>query len=187
MQCFKEYLKRPIIQNYDQYDDKVNVKISEQKQRYNLCNLSNKNKKEENTLVVRYLSHFFLYDGCKINDFQSFFKNDFIQREYAKAVILLGQEYNEAGKLLGSEYEQLVKKIELTICPHNKKNFDIKETVLIEVDVKNIQTLFVKIFEINTENYYYTKKTNIDSAISLEGLIATYEENFIYNETPPKY
>ena len=36
----------------------------------------------------------------------------------------------------------------LEICPHNKEKFLIDEDITLEFDIKNIQTLFVKIYEI---------------------------------------
>jgi len=105
-------------------------------------------------------------------------------------LILRGEESTDQEnviKILGENtYESIAKKTLITICPHNKESFQLDEKVSIEVEIKNVQTLFVKIFEINTENYYYNKKTALNSSISLEGLIATYEEPFSFNEKPQR-
>ena len=38
------------------------------------------------------------------------------------------------------------------------------------MDIKNIQNLTVKCFEINTENYYHVNKGKFDNALNLEGI-----------------
>ena len=52
------------------------------------------------------------------------------------------------------------------------------------LEIKNIQTLYVNIYEINTENYYYSNKKEFDENISLDGIVPTYEDIFSYNDKP---
>jgi hypothetical protein len=76
-----------------------------------------------------------------------------------------------------NEINDLMNKIILEICPHNKEKFLIDEDIILDLDIKNIQTLFVKIYEINTENYYYNHQSeNFDNTISVEGILPTFEE-----------
>jgi len=58
----------------------------------------------------------------------------------------------------------------LTICNCNKKFYKSGEEIKILIDIKNIQSLTIKVFEINTENYYLKKKTTFDNNLSLEGI-----------------
>lgn len=44
------------------------------------------------------------------------------------------------------------------------------------MNVKNISNLTVKIFEINSENYYKKNNKEIDNLLNLEGLIASEEK-----------
>ena len=66
----------------------------------------------------------------------------------------------------------------------NKENFSINEDVELTLDIKNINTLYVKIYEINTENYYYTNKKALDKDITVEGLVPTYDCVYSFDEKP---
>ena len=48
----------------------------------------------------------------------------------------------------------------------------------IDVVLKNIPQLTVKVFEFNTENYYRKKLREIDNDLELDGLIASEETFF---------
>jgi hypothetical protein len=52
------------------------------------------------------------------------------------------------------------------------------------LELKNIQALYANIYEINTENYYYTNKSYFDSSISLDGIVPTFDYKFSFNEKP---
>ena len=71
--------------------------------------------------------------------------------------------------------EQLSKKVEIDLCPHNKDIFKLGEEVELYVYLKNIPTLFIKVFEINTENYYKKNMSPFKTDINLDGLIASSE------------
>lgn len=47
----------------------------------------------------------------------------------------------------------------------------------------NVPKLLVKIFEINTDNYYRKNMSNFTSDINLDGLIAKYEKQYDYSKT----
>ncbi len=72
--------------------------------------------------------------------------------------------------LSSSEIEEITKKKEITIISSNKKYFQPLEEVKLYVDIKNISTLTIKVFEINTEHYYLKNKKPFDNSISLDGL-----------------
>lgn len=48
--------------------------------------------------------------------------------------------------------------------------------------MKNVQKVYVKIFEFHSENYYWATLKPITSSINLEGLIPAYEEVFEFNQ-----
>jgi hypothetical protein len=185
LELFKEYLKNPVSVN-DCYNlKKEQVKTISKQQRWNICGenyVSN-----DKSIISTYLKHFFTFEGVEMVAFGEYLGHDFLKRHYYEALVLRGEETETIIEYIGqSTYESIVKKTEITICNHNKPSFAVDEPVILEVDIKNIQTLFIKIFEINTENYYYNKKSAINTAMSLEGLITTYEETYSFNEKPQK-
>ena len=52
--------------------------------------------------------------------------------------------------------------------------FDVNQSVIVTATIKNIQKLIIKVYEINTENYWNKNFSlkSFDSAINLEGLIS---------------
>ena len=80
------------------------------------------------------------------------------------------------------EYSDLVKRVDLFLCPHNKDSFKIEEDVSLDLDIKNVQNLSVDIFEINTEEYYLSQKKPITSLIEVEGLETDLHEIFAFSE-----
>ena len=159
-----------------QYSIKKEHKEQIQKQiRWEICGMRNKTQTEEMTVIQKYLRHYFLNNLIKYEELLEYFTEFYLKTEYLTACLLKGEVNDEFEKILGlPQYEQLIKKTEITICQHNPTSFKIDQPVILDIDIKNVQTLYIKIFEINTENYYYSKKITINSGMSLEGLIATY-------------
>ena len=67
---------------------------------------------------------------------------------------------------------------------NNKEKFKINDDIELILEIKNIQNLIVNIYEINTENYYYSNQKEFDSNISLDGIVPTYEDKYTYDEKP---
>jgi hypothetical protein len=185
LELFKEYVKHPVAVGEVFALKEEQVKTISNQCRYNICG-ENYVYTDKN-VIETYLKHFLLHDGIAVDTLGVNLRHDFIQKCHYETLVLKGEDAEHIIEYLGhDQYEQLVKKTEISICGHNKPVFAIDETVVLDVDIKNIQTLFVKIFEINTENYYYNKKAPINTAMSLEGLITTYEETYSFNEKPQK-
>ena len=114
-----------------------------------------------------------------------YFNENYIKRFYAKMQFYLGNEEPTKDNILSSnEINDLMKETKLTICDFNKELFNINDDIELILEIKNIQTLYVNIYEINTENYYYSNKKKFDDSISLDGIVPTYEDIFSYNDKP---
>lgn len=50
------------------------------------------------------------------------------------------------------------------------------EEVSVEVNLKNIQKLYVRVFEFNTETYYKKNLANFDTNVNLDGLEARIKD-----------
>ena len=142
-------------------------------------------RNSENKLIQKYLKHFFLKEKIDFNKLAKYFNENYIKRFYSKMKFYAGDEEPLKDKILSSsEINELMDEIILTIFDYNKEEFKINEDIELNIEIKNIQTLYVNIYEINTENYYYSNKSNFDPNISLEGIMPTYEDKFIFNEKP---
>ena len=141
----------------------------------------------EINIIKNYLQNIFYNGLIPLDKMSTYFTPKFIEKEYIKALLLRGDESHDYIKILGmTEYIELVKRSELTLCEHNSSNFRVEDPIILDVDIKNIQTLIIKIYKINTENYYYSKQKPINNCMSLEGLTSTYEYSFSFNEKPQK-
>ena len=52
------------------------------------------------------------------------------------------------------------------------------------VNLKNVDRLFVKIFEFNTEAYYRKNLNSFSTDVNLDGLVASYEEELTFKHPP---
>ncbi|MEI8195829.1 MAG: hypothetical protein WCI73_07970, partial [Phycisphaerae bacterium] len=68
--------------------------------------------------------------------------------------------------------------------PTNKEIFGPADAVGLDVDVKNVKTLIVKVYEINAASFYKTNKRPINTDINLDGLVANEERTLEYTDAP---
>ena len=85
-----------------------------------------------------------------------------------------------------AEAERLKTQIDITFSPANPTHIrDKEQEVKVDVDLKNVPTLIVKVYEINTTAYYLAKKSQIPKDMCLDGLVAKTETIHNYSEVPP--
>ena len=176
---FLEYLNSPIAESYNNYQQERCYKNKITNNCRNTLiyipdinfNIINKHKFIEDLLI-----DFLVFDEAKKNDFITYFKEDYLDEIDYIAKMYKGEEvkYEVISSYLSKiEYEEITKKTEITICEHNPKEFKIDEEVKIDYDFKNIKSINISIYEINTENYYLEKKAPLNSLIDIEGIISS--------------
>jgi hypothetical protein len=57
----------------------------------------------------------------------------------------------------------------------NPEQFRVEDEVKLTLELKNVQTLYIKIFEFNTETYYKKTLQPFNTGVNLDGLIASTE------------
>ena len=82
------------------------------------------------------------------------------------------------------QVKALQDRIDLDFAPVNQVFYRASDPVSLKVNVKNVKKLIVRVFELNTFNYYTRNLKPVDTAINLDGLAATREQVFNYNERP---
>ena len=189
LDTFIEYIQVPLYDNPSMYniDKKLRDKINSN-QRQNDCffnQVIQPNYNEDQKIVEKYLKHFYLKEKMAFEKFSKYFNENYIKRFYSKMQFYLGSEEPTKDNILSSgEVNDLMKETQLTICDYNKETFKVNDEVELVLEIKNIQTLYVNIYEINTENYYYSNKKKFEDNISLDGIVPTYEDIFSYNDKP---
>ncbi len=134
-------------------------------------------------IVRAYLEHFFLTENS-FAPYANYIREDWLERVFAETKILAGIGDMERwySMLPPSYYQNLKERVDLDFAPTNPTVFTLDEQVALDLWVKNVETLIVKIFEINTTNFYRTHGREVDTAIDLDGLVANQESTYSYTE-----
>ena len=159
LDTFIEYLKCPIFDNSSIYhiDKELKEKIEKNQHQKDIfdCQIIEPIYNEEVNLVKKCLKHFYLKEKITFEKFNKYFYTDFITKFYSKMQFYLGKEEPLKNNTLSSyEINNLMEETILTICEFNKESFNINDGIELTLEVKNIKTLYLNIYEINTENYY---------------------------------
>ncbi len=136
-------------------------------------------------LVRSYLKHF-LVDAEGYKEFEPFVDGDYLRHLFAEVKVEngLGDSERWATMLPPEMFKALRERIDIDFAPTNKMDFSVDAPVVLDVAIKNVPTLMVKVFEVNTGNYYKANLREIDTDINLDGLIANEEKTYPYNDSP---
>ena len=136
-------------------------------------------------LVRKYLEHF-LVDAANTKEFEPYISDVYLRHLFAETKILngLGQPEQWASLLPPELFQQLKDRIEIDFAPTNKTQFGPNDAVSLDIHTKNINTLIVKVFEINTGNYYREFEREVDTDVNLDGLVANIEQTHSYDAPP---
>ena len=136
--------------------------------------------------LVRQYLQIFLKDAEDAKEFEPYINDVYLRHLLAEVKITngLGNPEQWASLLPPELYQQLKERIDLNFVPTNPARFAVDQPVVLELDVKNVPTLIVKVFEINTASYYRENQREIDTDINLDGLVANSEQTFKYNDAP---
>ncbi len=136
-------------------------------------------------LVRSYLKEL-LVKADSPKEFEPFINDIYLKHLFAETKIEngLGEPETWAAQLPPELFAHLKDRIDIDFASTNKTEFAVNEPVKLDLFVKNVPTLMVKVFEVNTQNFYRTQRREVDTAINLDGLVANSEQTFTYTETP---
>jgi hypothetical protein len=136
--------------------------------------------------LVRDYLRFFLVDAQNTKEFEPYVNDVYLKHLLAEVKIVngLGEVETWAALLPPENFQQLKERVDLDFDPTNKVRFTANEAVTLNLQVKNVNTLIVKVFEINTKNFYRTTAREVDTDINLDGLVPNIEQTHKYAEPP---
>lgn len=139
----------------------------------------------DEALVRKYLDHF-LADASDSREFAPYVEKEYLQRVFAESKLTrgIGDASRWYALMNPSEVEQLRTRIDLEFAPTNSQMLSRDEIVKLDLDLKNVPSLIVKIYEINTLNQYRRVKRAVSPDIELDGLVPNVEHTFKYEEAP---
>lgn len=141
---------------------------------------------DDEPLVADYVDHYFV-DAKDLKPFDEFIADSWLKIRFAETKILHGQGDQEKWYSLLNDparYQALKDRVQISFPPHNRAVYRAQDPVSLDVDLKNVETLAVKVFEINTLNYYTARGQEVDTSIDLDGLVAAEEKTTKYKEPP---
>lgn len=142
--------------------------------------------RQDEALVRDYLMHFFV-DEATYQPYAEFIRDTWLKRVFAETKIVNGiGDMEKWYSMLGdpAAYQRLKERVDIDFAHTNPKYYRAADPVKLDLFVKNVDKLIVKVFEINTFNYYRDKKTEVGTAINLDGLVASEENTHAYEDPP---
>ncbi|RLJ01809.1 MAG: hypothetical protein DRP11_03850, partial [Candidatus Aenigmatarchaeota archaeon] len=141
--------------------------------------------RNDEPLIRDYLQHFLL-ERESTEPFDTYLDESYVRECLAETKLLYGRGDPEkwVSLLSPAQYQQLRERVDLDFAPTNKNFFGPKDRVALDLFVKNVRTLIVKIYVINTLNYLRTHLKQVDTSIDLDGLVPNYQRTFTYTEPP---
>lgn len=182
---FNEYLKFPRrihYMNRKYYEDRDNMRhLADLGANFQPQTMMEPVRNDEE-LVRDYFSKFFREDANP-EEYYELIDSNYLNRLFAETKILYGIGDMEKwySMLSPQDVNQLKEKIELEFLPGCKTVFKADEPVEINARVKNIKKLIVKVYQINTINFYRENLSEITTAIDLDGLVANIEKTCNYD------
>jgi hypothetical protein len=141
---------------------------------------------DDEPLVRAYLEHFFVTAGSP-DAYAELVRADWLRRVFAEAKILAGVgDMQQWYAMLAdpSYYEKLRDRVEIRFAPTVTEYFAPEQAVALDVDVKNVDTLLVKVFRIHTLNHHRETGRDVDASIDLDGIVANEERTLRVDEPP---
>lgn len=113
-------------------------------------------------------------------------RDTWLTEVFATAKVLrgIGDRERWTSTLGVDRYQALRDRVDIVFAPTCRTTFRAKDPVRLDVDVKNVPTLVVKVFEVNTLNFVLAHGRDIDTTIDLDGLVPTEEKVLTYDESP---
>ncbi|MBX3232244.1 MAG: hypothetical protein KIT84_18980 [Labilithrix sp.] len=138
-------------------------------------------------LVRDYLARFL--EGEDPSAFSDLLDRDWLARHWAATRLLAGASGAEAERcakvLAAGEREALRDRVDIELAPQNPRTYGADDDVALDVDVKNVPELEVKVFRIDALAYWIARSAEVDTSIDLDGMVASGAEKKLAFDDPP--
>lgn len=134
-------------------------------------------------LIRSYLEHYFV-EATDYRAFAPYLKQEYLRAVFAETKLVhgLGDAQQWYSWLTPAAVQALKDRVDLDFVATNDVTFAPGEPVQLELFIKNVDNLIVKVFEIQTGNYYREQRKEINTDIHLDGLTPNWEQTFHYDE-----
>jgi hypothetical protein len=121
-----------------------------------------------------------------VEKYAPYFTAEWLNAVHAEAKLLAGApDAQKWVSLLTPEaYQALKDRVDLDFDPAGKQTYASPDEVTLDLYVKNVPKLLVKVYEINTENVHRTTGAQVNTDLNLDGLTANSEQSHDYADAP---
>ncbi|MFT6240178.1 MAG: hypothetical protein ACJAQT_002265 [Akkermansiaceae bacterium] len=129
-----------------------------------------------------------LKDAKDSKKFAPFLRDDWLRSVFAEAKIThgIGKPADWASLLSPSEFQSLKDRVDIEFDPASEEIYPLNDEVILKVHLKNVPKLIIKVFEVNTLNYYRNRNDEVSTDIDLDGLVANHVEVHEYQDAPQR-
>jgi hypothetical protein len=137
----------------------------------------------DDALVGRYLEQF-LAKSDKMDDFAKYISDEYLKRVLAESRILSGSGDAATwySKLTADAQRAIRDRVELKFAPDNVTSYEVDQLVKLQVELKNVPQLLVKVYQINTLAYFRNHGAWIKSDLDLDGLVPNREQRIEFQQ-----
>lgn len=177
---FTEYLKLPRATPWSN-PDAVRSKASRELVDTNVSwneHLSGFNPIGNDEPLVREFLLNILKDEPDANAWTGLLRETYVLPLFAEAKIVngVGNPEQWASLLSAAQFQALKERVDVDFVPTNAPFLKPDDEVKIGVWIKNSSKVIIKTYEINTLNYYSARKQELNTDLTLDGLVANREE-----------
>ncbi|MCE9520410.1 MAG: hypothetical protein K8R87_12765, partial [Verrucomicrobia bacterium] len=121
-----------------------------------------------------------------INAYTDYVNADWLKQWFAEAMITSGRDKPErwASLITAPAFQFLKDRVDIDFALQNKPFVDVGDDVSVDLHVKNVPQLIVRIYEINTLGFFLQNQRQLNTDLNLDGLVANTEATHSYAETP---
>ena len=141
--------------------------------------------RNDEPLVRQYLGHFFL-EAEDYQAYATYLRDDYLKVVFAETKLLngLGDAEKWTAMLSPAAYKALTDRADLDFAATNDERFAPDGKVMLDVFVKNVDKLIVKVYRINERKYYQEMGEPVPMDLDLDGLVANEQKTYNYGDPP---
>ena len=138
-------------------------------------------------LTRSYLEHFFA-NGNNPSMFYQWLDKQYVDNVNAEVQVLLGKGDQEqwASQLGAERYRGIQERVELAFTAQNKVRFQPGGKVELHLQLKNIPSLLVRVYPINTAAWYRDQKREVPTNFNVDGLVTEFEQKLSFTQHPAR-
>lgn len=134
--------------------------------------------------LVRHFLEAVFVDDESYQRFSPYLREDYLKQVFAETKLIrgIGDAADYFSMLTPAQVQSIRERVEITFRQENPDEFTARDEVTLKVDLKNVKDLIVKVYEINTHNYYLDQQREISTDLNLDGLVANQEKRYQFEQ-----